>query len=42
VRLARAGLGAVDYWIELPLNEVVIYMNELSEQIIAENKAQQR
>jgi len=40
VRLARAGLGPIDYWMKLPLSELMQYMNELSKQIEAENAAQ--
>jgi len=40
VRLARAGMGAVDYWLKLPIKEVLEYMNELVRQVNEDNKPQ--
>jgi hypothetical protein len=31
-------MGAVDYWMGLPIDEVLQYMNELIEQLRAEQK----
>jgi hypothetical protein len=42
VRLARAGLGSVEYWSELPFAELVSYMNELAEQLEREQQAAKR
>jgi hypothetical protein len=42
VRLARAGLGGVEYWSELPFSELVNYMDELVEQLEQEAKAAKR
>jgi hypothetical protein len=39
VRLARAGCGNVDYWMGLPILEVLEWMLEVSEQMKAENDA---
>jgi hypothetical protein len=39
VRLARAGLGPVDYWMKLPFSEVCDYMMELTNQLEQEHEA---
>jgi hypothetical protein len=39
VRLARAGLGDVEYWSGLPFSELVGYMDELVEQLEREHAA---
>lgn len=39
LRLARAGCGTVDFWMGLPIYEVVSYLFELMEQLEAEQKA---
>jgi hypothetical protein len=42
VRLARAGCGGVNYWMELPVSEVVNFMVELADQVTEENEAIER
>jgi hypothetical protein len=39
MRLARAGAGVIDYWMGLPILELMAYFMELGDQIEAENKA---
>jgi len=39
VRLARATGGGVGYWMELPIPEMLSFMEELNDQIRAENDA---
>jgi len=39
MRLARATGGGVEYWLTLPLHELLQFMLELSQQIAAENEA---
>lgn len=39
VRLARSGCGGVEYWMELPIYEVVKYMLELAKQLEEEQEA---
>lgn len=39
VRLARSMGGGVDYWIGLPIYELLQYAVELGEQLHAENEA---
>jgi hypothetical protein len=38
VRLARAIGGGVEYWLELPIFEMLQYMFEVAEQIRQENE----
>jgi hypothetical protein len=40
VRLARAAGGGVEYWMGLPITELMQYMLELSKQLEDENRAQ--
>jgi hypothetical protein len=39
MRLARAGCGSVDYWMGLPISEVLKYLLVLSDQLAEENEA---
>jgi hypothetical protein len=39
MRLARAGCGGVNYWMELPLAELMKYLLELVEQVTQEREA---
>ena len=40
VRLARAMGGGVEYWIGLPIDELLRYLLELDRQVRAENEAE--
>jgi hypothetical protein len=42
VRLARATGGGVEYWLGLPIIEVVRFMLELAKQLEEEHEASQR
>jgi hypothetical protein len=42
MRLARAGVGSVSYWIELPITEVLLNMIELADQLEKEHEAAER
>lgn len=42
MRLARAAGGGVDYWIGLPVSELVLYLIELSDQITEDREAAQQ
>jgi hypothetical protein len=39
VRLARATGGGVDYWLGLPMQELLMFMLELADQLTKENEA---
>jgi hypothetical protein len=39
VRLARATGGGVEYWLSLPIPELLQYMLELANQLESENEA---
>jgi hypothetical protein len=39
MRLARAGCGGVNYWMELPIAELLKYLVELVSQLEDEQKA---
>ncbi len=38
VRLARSMGGGVNYWMELPIGELIAYMVELADQLTKENE----
>lgn len=40
--MARAGCGGVEYWMKLPVTEVVNYMVEVAQQIADENAEAER
>jgi hypothetical protein len=42
MRLARAVGGGVEYWMELPISELLLYMLELARQLEQEKEAAER
>jgi membrane protein YqaA with SNARE-associated domain len=40
MRLARSAGGGVDYWMGLPINELVQWLTELCDQLREEHEAQ--
>jgi hypothetical protein len=39
MRLARATGGGVEYWLSLPISEMIAYLAELASQLEQENEA---
>jgi plasmid maintenance system antidote protein VapI len=42
LRLARSGGGSVEYWLELPISEMMQWMLELAKQLEEENEQVER
>jgi hypothetical protein len=42
LRLARATGGGVEYWLSLPIHELIQFMLELADQLEEEKKAAER
>jgi hypothetical protein len=42
MRLARAGCGGVDYWLGLPIPELLKFLGELADQLQEEQDAAER